>query len=132
MKKLSRKDAEKIVSNLSKEEIAARKAKSTKATKAVKALLPAPSADAPKITKAPAAKPSPKAAPKPKKVAPKKEVVLLPEAERRELRVNGLIEYNLFRKAMKLGTVTENMIAKNKEFSRLYREQNLREFSTKK
>jgi hypothetical protein len=114
-------------------------AKTDKAPKAAKTTKEA-SSDAtevkPQTTKEPAVKPSPTPAPQPKKAAPKKEAPkLLPEAERRDLRTKNMAEYNVIRKAVRegaKGAEIEKLRARLKVLARVYREQNLKEFSSRK
>lgn len=76
-------------------------------------------------------------APKPQKAAskPTPKPQLLPEAERIELRRKNMLEYNAIRKAVREGAKgeeLEKLVARRKVLDRIYREQNLKEFSNRK
>jgi hypothetical protein len=112
-------------------------AKRLKARKAIKEkALEAPKA-APRVTKEPAPEVTPTPAPKTKKSEPKKKEapVLLPEAERRELRTKNMAEYNTLRKAIKAGARAvelEKLKARMRVLGRIYVGQNLKELSNRK
>jgi hypothetical protein len=89
------------------------------------------------VIKEPAREVAPTPAPKPQKAAPKKKEApqLLPEAERIELRRVNMLEYNGIRKAVREGAKgkeLEKLVARPKVLDRIYREQNLKEFSNRK
>ena len=112
-------------------------AKRLKAKKAIKEKAPAAPESAPQVTKEPAREVKPTPAPKAKKAEPKKKEapVLLPEAERRELRTKNMAEYNAIRKAIKAGAKgleLEKLKARMRVLGRIYVEQNLKEFSNRK
>jgi hypothetical protein len=88
--------------------------------------------EAPKETKAPKAPKTTKAI---KEKAPETAPQLLPEAERLELRRVNMLEYNAIRKAVRegaKGAELEKLIARRKVLDRIYREQNLKQFSNRK
>jgi hypothetical protein len=112
-------------------------AKRLKAKKAIKDNAPEAPETAAQVTKETVAKVAPTPAPKPQKAAPKTtpKPQLLPEAERIELRRKNMLEYNAIRKAVRegaKGAELEKLIARRKVLDRIYREQNLKQFSNRK
>jgi hypothetical protein len=91
----------------------------------------AKAAETSKATKTPKAK-APKVA---KEKEPETAPQLLPEAERIELRRKNMLEYNAIRKAVREGAKgkeLEKLVARRQVLDRIYREQRLKEFASRK
>jgi hypothetical protein len=111
-------------------------AKRLKAKKAIKDNAPEAPETAAQVTKETVAEVATTPAPKPQKAASKKESPqLLPEAERMDLRRVNMLEYNAIRKAVREGAKgdeLEKLVERRKVLDRIYREQNLKQFSNRK